>query len=281
MANKEKIAWVTDSTCSLDREFIKENNIFVIPLYILFGQKSYKEEIDLTAEEFYIKLTESKDLPTTSQPALGEFVELYNNIKENYSKVIAIHASSALTGTYQGSVTAADMSDIEVKVIDSKVGSYPLGRMVREGIRLQQEGRSYDEITAYLDSLPDKAQLYLVPGSLQQLNKGGRVSGSQALIANLIKLKVIIKFENGKAIMSEKIRTAKKLKKRLFDIFEEASNGVTEASVLHANDEERAERWKQELESLYPDIRFVTTMLSPIAGAHTGQGTMGLSWIKS
>lgn len=280
MTTLNNIAWVTDSTASLTEAFIKENDIYVVPLSIIFGEESYLEGVDITAEDFYPKLSASKVLPKTSQPAIGEFVELYKKLKRQYKHAIAIHASSELTGTYQSSVAASSMVDFKVDVIDSKIGSFPFGRMVEKGIELQKEGKSYAEIVSYLRTLPDKANLYMAPGSLEQLHKGGRLSTTQVIIGSLIKLKLIVRFDDGKVVLFDKIRTEKKVKERLFQIFAEASDNVKEASVIHGNVQQLANEWKAELQQRFSGISFTTTTFSPVAGTHTGQGTIGLAWLN-
>lgn len=280
MTTQNDIAWVTDSTASLSDDFIKNNHIYVVPLSIIFGEESYLEGVDITAEDFYPKLAASKVLPKTSQPAIGEFVELYQKLKDKYKHAIAIHASSALTGTYQSSVAASSMVDYKVEVIDSKIGSFPLGLMIEKGVALQKEGKSYDEIVSYLRTLPDKANLYMAPGSLEQLHKGGRLSTTQVIIGSLIKLKLIVRFEDGKVVLFDKIRTEKKVKERLFQILEEKALSIKEVSVIHGNVKELAEEWRVELQQRFPQISFTTTTFSPVPGTHTGQGTIGLAWIN-
>lgn len=277
---KDKIAWITDSTATLSQEFMKQHDIYMIPLYINFGEESYRENIDITAEDFYEKLSQSKELPKTSQPSIGEFIKLYERLNEEYTHAIAIHASSALTGTYQGSISASQTTDIHVEVIDSKIGSFALGQMIEKGIELEENGLDYDKIVEVLRELPEKGRLYMSPGSLEQLYKGGRVSLAQTFLSNLINLKLIIKFDDGKAILHEKIRSDKKVKRRLFEIFDAESHLVNKASVIHGNVIDLANRWKEELEQLYPHIEFTTTMFSPVPGVHTGQGTIGISWIN-
>ncbi len=280
MTKQRKIAWITDSTATLSKEYITQHHIHVVPLEIIFGSESFKEDIDITAEAFYKRLAESKELPKTSQPAIGEFVSLYEKLKEEYEYAIAIHASSALTGTYQTSVSAAAMVGLPIEIIDSKIGSYALGKMVQKGIELERQGKTYEEIVSYLQTLPDKGRLYMIPGSLEQLHKGGRVSTTQALIGNLIKLRLLIKFDNGKAVLFDKIRTDSKAKARLYEILDADASRIREASIIHGNAPEKALVWKQELEQVYPHITFTTTMFSPVAGTHTGQGTIGLTWIS-
>lgn len=279
MNNNHEIAWITDSTATLPEEFINANHVYVVPLSIIFGDESYLEGVDITAENFYPKLASSKVLPNTSQPAIGEFVELYKELKGKYKRGIAIHASSSLTGTYQSSIAASSMAGFEVEVIDSKIGSYPLGQMIYKGVKLQKEGKPYQEIVSYLRTLPEKANLIMSPGSLEQLHKGGRLSTTQAFIGSLIKLKLIVRFDDGKVLLFDKIRTDRKVKEKLFQLFAEASDKVREASVIHANIKDTAEQWRDELSSIYPNISFTTTTFSPVAGTHTGQGTIGLAWI--
>ncbi|WP_420865941.1 DegV family protein [Bacillus coahuilensis] len=277
----QKIAWITDSTAMLSPEFIEKHSIHIIPLSIIFGEECYLEGIEITAEDFYKKLSLSKTLPRTSQPATGKFVELYEKLKEEYDYAIAIHASSVLTGTYQGSVLGAEMAGFEnVRVIDSKIGSYALGKMVERGIELEEQGYSYDDIVQQLETLPNQGRLFLVPGSLEQLQKGGRLSSSQVILGGLLRVKLIVKFEDGKVQLAEKIRSYNKVKARMFNILEEKTDLVREVGIVHGNDEELANEWLTELRERFPSIQFTSHILSPVAGTHLGQGTIGLSWIE-
>jgi DegV family protein with EDD domain len=134
--DKVKIAWITDTTASLSKEFIEENNIHVVPLHIVINQESYKETIDISQKEFYERMKKEDSKFQTSQPAIGDFVELYTKLKEDYDYGIAIHASSLLSGTFQTSVMAAEMADFKLLAIDSQTGSYPLSFLVKKGIEL-------------------------------------------------------------------------------------------------------------------------------------------------
>lgn len=278
---KPKIAWVTDTTASLSDSFIQQHNIHIVPMYIIFGQTSYKEKYDLTDSAFYEKLQSEKELPSTSQPSIGELAELYTSLKNQYEKVIAIHVTGNLSGTCQASIAAAEIAGVEAFILDSQIGSYPLGLMIQKGVLMEEEGKTYEEIIACLQSLPSCAELYLIPGSLTQLHKGGRVSGSQALLATLLNVKVIIRFEQGKAVLCDKVRTDRKAKERIFHAFAEQASRINEASIIHANCPDRAEEWRAELSVLHPNISFTTTMLSPVPGTHAGQGSLGLSWIRT
>src|SRR5699024_8856612 len=218
----KKLAWITDSTCGLSEDFIKENNIFVLPLSVIVDNVSYKEDIEITKDQFYEKLKEHGEGATTSQPAFGEFLDLYERLKEDYDYGIAIHASSELTGTYESSINASRQTGFPVEVIDSKIGAYALGKMISNGIELEKQGKTYEEIIARLKTYPEQTEMYLLPASLGQLKRSGRVSTTQAVFASLLNINLILRFQHGKVVVEEKIRTKKRAERRLLQTISEA-----------------------------------------------------------
>ncbi|NMA89809.1 MAG: DegV family protein [Amphibacillus sp.] len=278
----KKIAWITDSTCGLSQEFIEANNIYVLPMIVIIDHKSYREDIDISKDDIYKLLEQYGEGAKTSQPPYGEFIELYKKLKSEYDYGIAIHASSQLTGTYQSSMSAAQMEEFPVEVIDSKIGSYALGKMIKQGLKMEREGKSYEEIVSTLKTYPDKAEMYLLPKSLDQLKRSGRVSTTQAVFANLLKINLVLQFENGKVIVEEKIRSHKKAVQHLFnkvgDVYR--SGAVQEIGIMHAGAKEVAEQWKLEFSKLYKDLAIKIEPLVPVAGIHTGHGTMAIAWLR-
>lgn len=278
-----KIAWITDSTCGLSETYIKDNNIFVIPLSVIVAGESYKVDVDITKDEFYHKLKEHGEGAKTSQPAYGDFIKLYEHLKDNYDYGIAIHASSALTGTYDSSINASRQTDFPVEVIDSKMGAYALGKMIRLGIEHEKSGMSYEEIVRTVRTYPDRAEMYLLPANMDQLRKSGRVSTPQAIFASLLNINLLLTFDTeGKVVVADKIRTKVRAKKRLFEIIKEAVDlhHLKEVSVMHAGVKEKAISWKKELEKVHEQLKVKTETLVPVAGVHTGFGTMAVSWLR-
>lgn len=277
----KKIAWITDSTCGLPESFIKENDIYVLPLSVIVNGKSYKEDIEITKEAFYEKLKIHGEGAKTSQPAYGDFIELYERLKEEYERGIAIHASSALTGTYNSSINAAQHTGFSVAVIDSKIGAYALGKMIRNGIELEKAGKTYDEILSVMKTYPDKTEMYLLPASLDQLKRSGRVSTPQAILASILNINIMLRFENGKVLVEERIRTKVKAKKRFFQIISDAveKHRLNEICVMHAGVKEVAQTWIEELQRLHEQLVIKSEPLVPVAGVHTGYGTMAVSWL--
>lgn len=278
----KKIAWITDSTCGLSPEFARENDIFIVPLNVLVNGQSFKEDIDITKEEFYKLLKEHGDDAKTSQPAFGDFIELYEKLKKEYDYGIAIHASSQLTGTYQSSISASEMTGFKTDVIDSKIGDYALGRMIQKGIQYVNSGDSIEKVVSKLRDLPNRAQMYLMPQNTEQLRKSGRVSTAQSLFASLLNIHLILGFDNGKVIVKDKVRIKKRAKKKMFQLLSEAMEqyDLKEICIQHAGVKDQAEKWKSEIQERYNELIVHIQTLVPVAGVHTGYGTLCISWLK-
>lgn len=279
--NKAKIAWITDTTASLSKEFIEQNHIHVIPLHVVINDEFYKETIDISEQEFYMRMQNEDGKFQTSQPSINDFVELYNKLKGEYDCGIAIHASSILTGTYQASVIAAGMENFKLFAIDSQTGSYPLSFIIKKGIELVNQGLDAGEVVTHLNALREYTRLYLVPSNLDQLHKSGRVSGSQKLLASLFNIKPILAIEDGAAKIKDKVRTEKKAIAWLINKLKEdlQTKSVRKVVIVHANDIKKASELEKYINETVPAIETEILMLIPVAGVHTGVGTLGLSWV--
>jgi DegV family protein with EDD domain len=280
--NKAKIAWITDTTASLSKEFIEQHQIHVIPLHVVINDKFYQETIDITEQEFYERMKNEEGKFQTSQTAISDFVDLYNELKKEYDFGIAIHASSQLTGTFQSSIMAAEMAGFKLYAIDSQTGSYPLSFLIKKAIELIDQGINVKETVNQLNTLREHTRLYLVPSNLDQLHKSGRASGSQKLLASLFNIKPILSIEDGgAAIIKDKVRTEKKAFTWLINQLAEdrESKKIKKAVILHANDFQKAAQLEELINETFPNLETEKLMLIPVAGVHTGVGTLGLSWV--
>ena len=281
---ENKIAWVTDTTALLDEKFIQDNRIHVLPLNIVFEEGALRETVDMTHDQFYEKLRNAKKHPKTSQPGMGEVVDLYKSLKEQgYACAIAVHTSSKLSGTYNSAFIAAEQADFKVYPVDSKIGSFPLEKMIELGQKLEREGFEPEYIVEKINELADHSELSFIPASLSQLHKSGRVSGTQAFLSNLLNIKLVISFDkDGYVVMTEKVRALSRAKAYVQNLLNAAleKSIVPEAAVIHCNNEEGAIAWKQALEKEYPHISFRVLPLSASVGVHAGEGTLGLTWVR-
>ncbi|ATP41068.1 fatty acid-binding protein DegV [Solibacillus sp. R5-41] len=280
----KKVAWVTDTAALLTEEFIRKHNIHVLALNVVFEESAFRETIDMTHDEFYHKLRNSKEHPKTSQPTFGEHVALYERLKEEgYDYAIAIHTSEQLSGTVVSSPMAAEQAGFKNFAIDSKIGSYPMQVMLEKGLELEKQGLEPEQIVQQIEAMCDKADLTFIPASLGQLHKSGRVSGTAMLLSNLLNIKLVIGFNKlGSPEVLQKVRADKRAKKCAVERLQEAiaKSPVTEVAVINCNNEAGAVEWKEELEVQFPTINFIPTPLSACVGVHAGEGTLGLTWVR-
>ncbi|WP_071461315.1 DegV family protein [Bacillus massilinigeriensis] len=277
-----KTAVVTDSTAYIPKELREQKGIRLIPLSVIFGNESYREEIDMTAEQFYEEVRD-KELPTTSQPPTGQFVELFESLANDYDAVISIHLSSGISGTFQGAVAASNMAEgIKVYQFDSEISCMVQGFYALEAADMAAEGKGPEEIMARLAEMKQTMRAYFMVDDLSHLQRGGRLSGAQAFVGSLLQVKPLLHFSDKKIEPFEKIRTRKKAWNRVIELLsEDVSNGEKyRAVIIHANREEQARECKAELEEKYPNVEFMLSYFGPVIGTHLGEGAMGMGWYK-
>lgn len=279
-----KIAIVTDSTAYLPKDVRERLGIRMIPLSVIFGNETYREEIDMTADEFFVKIKQNPKLPTTSQPSVSEFVDLFTAIREEgYDAAISIHLSSGISGTYQGAVTAGTMVDgLRVYAYDSEISCMAQGFYAIEAAEMAKAGKTPEEILARLDEMKRTLRAYFMVDDLSHLQRGGRLTGAQAFIGGLLQIKPLLRFENKVIVPFEKIRTRKKAVQRIEELFDEdADKGVPlKAAIIHANQPDEASRWRDELAARYPHVEFWISYFGPVIATHVGEGALGLTWYQ-
>ncbi len=278
-----RTAIVTDSTAYISPDLRKKYSIHVIPLSVVFGKEAYREEVELTVSDFYEMVGKEGALPTTSQPSVGEFVELYKELSKSYETVVSIHLSSGISGTAQGAQAAGQMVEgIDVHVFDSEISCMIQGFYVLEAAKKAQKGADVNEIMSHLEALRPTSNAYFMVDDLAHLQRGGRLSGAQAFIGGLLQVKPILHFVNKKIAPFEKIRTKKKAIKRLEELLSEAveREPALQAVIIHANREEEVEAWKNQLAAAHPSVTFYLSYFGPVIGTHLGEGALGMGWMK-
>ena len=278
-----KTAVVTDSTVYIPKETRERLHIHMMPLNVIFSNEAYREEVDITADEFYEEVKKQDKLPTTSQPPIGLFVEKFEELEKEYDDVISIHLSSGISGTYQGAISAGDMVEgIRVHAFDSEISCRVQGFYVLEAAQMALDGKPAEEIMARLQEMKHSVRAYFMADDLSHLQRGGRLSSAQALIGSLLQVKPVLHFVDKVIVPFEKIRTRKKAMKRIADLLgEDAASGLPyRAVIIHAKREKEAKEWQAELETRFPNVEFDLSYFGPVIGTHLGEGSMGMGWYK-
>ena len=279
-----KIAIVTDSTAYIPQSVREEQGITMVPLNVVFGGESYKEEVEITTSDFYEMMKNADQLPTTSQPAIGVFGNEFERLAKDYDQIISIHLSSQISGTYQAAVVAGDMVEgVEVFAFDSEISCMPQGYYVLEAARLAKEGKTAPEIIDRLNEMKQNIRAYFMADDLSHLHRGGRLNGAQLFVGSLLQVKPVLHFEKGKIVPFEKVRTAKKALNRIFSLLDEdASQGnPIHIVVIHANREEKAEQIASDIKEKYPHAKVTVSYFGPVIGTHLGEGSLGVGWFNS
>ena len=282
---KTKVAIVTDSTASLSAELLEKHNIHSSYLMIIFGEDAYQEFKELTPTKFLELSKAQKELPSTSQPAIGVTVELYENLlAQGYEEIIHVTISGAISGSYQSAVSAAEMVNKDkIHVVDSKILVFPQGRLAIEASMLAEEGKSATEIVEALHEMRQHTNLTAAIKTLDNLKKGGRLSNAEAVIGGLLQIKPIVHLTpEGKIEAAGKVRTFKKAIQFLVDTTKNANlDERYEICVLNMENPEEGAQLKAAIAQIYPNITIHESPLSLVVSAHVGPGAVAVSWIKT
>lgn len=277
---KKKI--VTDSTSDLSHEYLSDNDIHVIPLNLTINGEAYVDQVDISSEAYIQKMQEDADVKT-SQPAIGKFIEMYDQLGTDGSEIISIHMTSGLSGTYQTALQASQMTDSNVTVIDSKSISFGLGYQVQHIVDWNNEGYDITTIVSKITELQKNIKLYVVIGQLNQLIKGGRISKTKGLIGNMMKIKPIGTLEDGKIELIHNSRTQNAsvqfLKKEISAFI--GDRNIKSIGIAHANIIEFVDKVKKHFSEEFNFTQFDTNVTTPVISTHTGQGAIGLVVLKS
>ncbi|GGM27102.1 hypothetical protein GCM10011351_11100 [Paraliobacillus quinghaiensis] len=278
---KKKIAFVTDSTAYLPQELRAHPDVYVVPIVVISEDKEYEDGIDLSSDQLYEMIRNNKEVPKTSQPSVGKFQKLYEDLKQDYDQAIAIHVSSKLSGTYASSMSGKDQADFNVEVIDSLSISYAITALINKGLELVNLSEDVN-VKVIADQLRDeitKSKNFILVGHLEQLYKGGRMSGVQFLLGNVLQIKPILSINaEGELGMLERIRSEKKAISKIIELLKQTNqeNGLKKIEIMHGNVEEKASQLEQVIKKSVPNVDIVIGEISSSLAVHAGEGTLAV-----
>jgi DegV family protein with EDD domain len=277
----KKVAIITDSSGYLPDTIVEELGIHVVPLTLHWGDDTYRDGEDIRAEEFYARLAEADTLPTTSQPTVREFTQLFGRLLEADYAVLALLISSGLSGTVDSALQAQkDFPDAPLAVYDSRLVSMALGFMVMKVARAAKAGASLEECLALAEEVYPKIGVYFTVDTLKYLYMGGRINTAKRVMGSTLNIKPIMEIRDGKIELIESVRSRKKALARMLEMVARDLDGCESMriSTFHAAaDEENQTLLAQAVERFNP-IETVSTFVSPVIGTHTGPGTVSIAY---
>jgi len=272
---------ITDTTSCLSPEIARRYDIPVIPQIITFGNDSYYEGIDMDHGTFMQRLKSSTDIPKTAAPSPELFIKEFERLVPEGEPILCIHPSMEVSGTFRSaSVAAMEFPEADIRVIDSRIISTPLGSMVQLAAEWAWEGCSADEIVARLADLTRRCRIYFLVATLEYLERGGRIGGAQALLANFLQIRPILTFTKGHVDTYEKERTNKRALVRLKEITlnQIPRNGDGYLTVMHAGVPEEGKALAEELGRLINQPFVPIADVPPAIVTHGGPGILGVGF---
>lgn len=272
---------ITDSTSDIPESIISDLDIEVVPLNIHIGQDNFKHGVDIGTDEFYTKLLTGSELPKTSQPSPGEFLDVYNKFLDQSDAIVSIHVTSKLSGTYNSAIQAKSELNVTkpIEVVDSATVSMALGLIVIRAAKIAKDGGTLEEVLKEIEHCSSNTEVLVVLDTLDYLEKGGRIGKASALIGSILSLKPILTVEDGIVGTFGKARTFTKAMNSL----EEAIKGftpVSDASVFYSTDKSVADDMIDRLSGIVEPDKLVVSRIGPTVGTYAGPKAIAVAVIK-
>lgn len=266
---------VTDSVADLPPDVVKELGITVIPLLVRFGEKVYRDGVDLTAEQFYKKLKQSKVLPGTSVPSPATFAAAYDKLAEDTDKILAIILSSKLSGTYEVAQQSVGLMNkkCRVEVIDSEWAAMTEGFIVMKAAKAAQAGASLDEVIAITRKTIPRVDFLCTFDTLEYLRRGGRIGKAQTFLGSVLRVNPLITLRDGVVEPAGRAHFRAKAIERLYS-FATSYSSIEEMAVEDTACPDEAETLVKRLSAKFPKERIYRSKMTPAIGTHTGPGLL-------
>lgn len=280
------VAIVTDSNSGISQAEGKELGIYVIPMPFLVDGKLYFEDVDMNKEQFYHFLENDADL-STSQPSPGDVMDLWDKLLKEYDEIVHIPMSSGLSASCSTAMGLARDYDGKVQVVDNQRISVTMQQSVMDAKHLVAAGKSAAQIKEILEKEALESSIYLMVDTLKYLKKGGRITPSAALLGSALNLKPILQIQGDKLDAYKKVRGVKAAKKNMLEAMKKdlegrfsdyVTKGQLKLHVAYTTDEETARQWKEEVQSVFPDIAI--SRMDPLSFSvtcHTGPGVLAIA----
>lgn len=275
-----KVRIVTDSTADLPAEILEEYQIEVVPLNIHIDDEVYKENVDISSDEFFVKLPLAKTLPRSSQPSPADFIGVYKSVLDQADSIISIHISENLSGTLGAAgIAARSLEGADITIVNSEHVSMGLGLIVLEAAKAAAAGADKEEILRVIEEAKENTRVIFVVDTLEYLEKNGRIGKAQAFLGSILSIKPVLGVQGGFIVPVEKMRGSKKALKRLVEIArDEVPGSRIRAAMVHGAAPEKIDFVLDNLKSVFDEVEIIRSSVGPIVGLHAGPGVMGFMY---
>jgi len=273
---------VTDSLSDITSDIAEELGITVVPVYVRFGEKVYRDRVEMTTDEFYHRLVHDSTFPTTTQPSPGDFADVYNRLAQEINEILVVVLSSKLSGTYQSALAARDLVEkkCRIEVIDSQTVIMGLGLIVIAVAKAAQAGANLDELIKLVHGAMRRSRPVMSFDTLKYLAKGGRIGKAQGLLGSLLSFKPILTIKDGEVSPLKRVRSRAAGMDYLCNFVANFPK-IEELAVEHATTPDDADKLIKRLSSVYPRERIYRSTVSPVIGTYVGPHVLAVTVLEA
>lgn len=268
---------VTDSTSDIPSEVLQDLDITVVPLYVVFGDKTYRDRVDIGEEEFYRRLATDSALPTTSVPSPKDFADVYSRLANDTDEIISIHLTSKESGTYNSALLGKELVEkkCRVEVVDSQSISMAFGLLAIAAAHEARAGRNLDEVADMVRRSIQHTHILFLVDTLKYVVRGGRIGKAQGMLGSVLGVKPLLTMRAGHLSLSGIARTRTRAVERLYD-FAMGFTPLVDAAVPYTTNREAADALAQRIRAAFPKAAVYVTRVGPALGTHAGPDSMGM-----
>lgn len=275
-----RVVVVTDSTATIPQNLIEELDIRIVPEFLLYGSESYRDGVDITPGEVYERLRAGSRIPTSAAPSIGDFVRVFAQAAEDATGILSIHMSPRLSATYGVACTASELLDtVPIRVFDCNTAAMGQGFVAIEAARAAMAGGSLDKVVSRAEQVASKTHLLFILDTFKYLRRGGRIGGAAALAGTLLQIKPVLCLEGGYVNPLARTRSKARALRLIMEEMARNSNGKPlHAAILHADAPDEADELRRVVEDRFDCSELYVTEFTPVMGAHTGPGLLGVAF---
>jgi DegV family protein with EDD domain len=272
---------VVDSTADIPAALREQYDITVVPVLAQFGNQTFRDDVDITRDEFYTRLIAEPEPPKTAAPSVGMFEETFRRLSADGSEVLSISVAGALSGTFNAARQAAQLVEgARIECVDSQTATMPFGFLALHAAKAIRTGASLKDAVALVEQLRTRTVLYVALDTLRYLEKGGRIGRMRALLGTLLSVKPIMEVRNAEIVPIEQVRTSRRVPPRLVELGQ-ARGEFTDLAVLYTTTRDTAEQMADLCAAvgIMPRGQMLIVQATGVLGVHTGPGALGLAGI--
>jgi len=272
---------VTDTLSDITGDLTEEIGVNVVPLYVRFGERIYRDRVDITSEEFYKRLVIESTLPSTTQPTPNDFFQVYEKLAEETDEILVITVSSKLSGTFQSATQAISMMEggkVKIEVVDSGCVAMTLGLPVIATASRAKTGAGLADLVDYARGACARSHLVAYFDTLKYLAKGGRIGKAQGLLGSMLSVKPILTMREGEMAPLTRVRSKSAGMDYLFNVVNKPPELL---AVEHCTTQGDADGLAERLKKTYPDVPIYRSVISPVIGTYSGPGAVAVSILEA